>query len=182
MSQKPFLTDVQTLRKRARQHIDEGAVTAGYEADRETVLKLLNDSLATEIVCVLRYRRHHFMAKGPASKSVADEFLVHSNEEQGHADQIAERIVQLGGEPNFAPDGLVSRSHAEYVEGTSLADMIKEDLVAERIAIDSYRDIIQYLGEKDPTTRRMMEGILAVEEEHADEMADLLGGLPAKVG
>ncbi|MFL9858702.1 ferritin-like domain-containing protein [Paraburkholderia madseniana] len=180
MSQKPFLTDVQTLRKRARQHIDEGAVTAGYEADRETVLKLLNDSLATEIVCVLRYRRHHFMAKGPASKSVADEFLVHSNEEQGHADQIAERIVQLGGEPNFAPDGLVSRSHAEYVEGKSLVDMIKEDLVAERIAIDSYRDIIQYLGEKDPTTRRMMEGILAVEEEHADDMADLLGGLAAK--
>ncbi|KAA0997462.1 bacterioferritin [Paraburkholderia panacisoli] len=180
MSQKPFLTDVQTLRKRARQHIDEGAVTAGYEADRETVLKLLNDSLATEIVCVLRYRRHHFMAKGPASKSIADEFLVHSNEEQGHADQIAERIVQLGGEPNFAPDGLVSRSHAEYVEGTSLEDMIKEDLVAERIAIDSYREIIQYLGEKDPTTRRMMEGILAVEEEHADDMADLLGGMSAK--
>jgi bacterioferritin len=181
MHNKAFLTDVQSLRKRARQHIDEGAVTAGYNADRETVLKLLNDSLATEIVCVLRYRRHHFMAKGIQSKSVADEFLVHSNEEQGHADQIAERIVQLGGEPDFSPDGLVSRSHSEYVEGESLVDMIKEDLVAERIAIDSYRDIIQYLSDKDPTTRRMMEGILAVEEEHAEEMADLLGGLPAEL-
>ena len=178
MSKEPFLTDVQTLRKRARQHINEGAVTAGYSANREIVLKLLNDSLATEIVCVLRYRRHHFMAKGIHSKSVADEFLVHSNEEQGHADQIAERIVQLGGEPDFSPDGLVSRSHSEYVPGKSLVDMIKEDLVAERIAIDSYRDIIQYLGDKDPTTRRMMESILAVEEEHADELADLLEGLP----
>ena len=181
MSREHFLTDVKTLRERARQHIDEGAVTAGYNANRETVLKLLNDSLATEIVCVLRYRRHHFMAKGIHSKSVADEFLVHSNEEQGHADQIAERIVQLGGEPNFSPDGLMSRSHAEYVPGESLADMIKEDVVAERIAIDSYRDIIQYLGDKDPTTRRLMEGILAVEEEHADEMADLLEGLPAEL-
>jgi len=181
MHKKAFMTDIETLRKRARQHIDEGAVTAGYSADRETVLKLLNDSLATEIVCVLRYRRHHFMAKGMQSKSIADEFLVHSNEEQGHADQIAERIVQLGGEPNFSPDGLVSRSHAEYVEGASLVDMIKEDLVAERIAIDSYRDIIQYLSDQDPTTRRMMEGILAVEEEHADEMADLLGGFPAEL-
>jgi bacterioferritin len=181
MSKQAFLTDVQTLRKRARQHIDEGAVTAGYNADRATVLKLLNDSLATEIVCVLRYRRHHFMAKGIQSKSIADEFLVHSNEEQGHADQIAERIVQLGGEPDFSPDGLVSRSHAEYVEGVSLVDMIKEDLVAERIAIDSYRDIIQYLSDKDPTTRRMMESILAVEEEHADDMAELLQGLPAEL-
>jgi bacterioferritin len=181
MSDKPFLTDVQTLRKRARQHIDEGAVTAGYSADREMVLKLLNDSLATEIVCVLRYRRHHFMAKGMQAKSIADEFLVHSNEEQGHADQIAERIVQLGGEPNFSPDGLVSRSHAEYIAGDSLVDMIKEDLVAERIAIDSYRDIIRYLGDHDPTTQRMMEAILAVEEEHADDMADLLQGPPTAV-
>ncbi len=174
MDKRNFLTDVQTLRKRARQHIDEGAVTSGYSADRETVLKLLNDSLATEIVCVLRYRRHHFMAKGIQSKSIADEFLVHSNEEQGHADQLAERIVQLGGEPNFSPEGLVSRSHAEYVEGATLLDMIKEDLIAERIAIDSYRDIVQYLDDKDPTTRRMLESILAVEEEHADELADLL--------
>ncbi|CAN7383940.1 bacterioferritin [compost metagenome] len=174
MTDKSFLSDVKTLRERARKHIDDGAVTAGYAADRGTVLKLLNDALATEIVCVLRYRRHYYMAKGPNSKSVADEFLAHSNEEQGHADQIAERIVQLGGEPDFAPDGLTSRSHAEYVAGTSLTEMIKEDLVAERIAIDSYREIIRFLGERDPTSRRMMEGILAVEEEHADEMADLL--------
>jgi bacterioferritin len=180
MAKEPFLTDVKTLRARARQHIEEGAVTAGYSADRETVLKLLNDSLATEIVCVLRYRRHHFMAQGIHSKSVADEFLVHSNEEQGHADEIAARIVQLGGEPNFSPDGLLSRSHAEYVEGVSLVDMIKEDLVAERVAIDSYRDIIKYLHDKDPTTRRMLEGILAVEEEHADDMADLLQAMPEK--
>jgi bacterioferritin len=175
------VTDVQTLRKRARQHIDEGAVTSGYSADRETVLKLLNDSLATEIVCVLRYRRHHFMARGIQSKSIADEFLVHSNEEQGHADQLAERIVQLGGEPDFAPGGLVGRSHAEYVEGTNLLDMIKENVIAERIAIDSYRDFIQYLGDKDPTTRRLLETILAVEEQHADELADLLQDVPAKL-
>ena len=181
MTKQYFMTDVQTLRNQARQHIEEGAVTAGYGADRETVLKLLNDALATEIVCVLRYRRHHFMAKGIQSKSIADEFLVHANEEQGHADQIAERIVQLGGAPDFAPEGLVSRSHSEYVAGDSLIDMIKEDLVAERIAIDSYRDMIQYLGEHDSTTGRMLEGILAVEEQHADELADLLQGLPAEL-
>jgi bacterioferritin len=181
MADTSFLTDIKTLRERARQHIDEGAVTATYEADRETVLKLLNDALATEIVCVLRYRRHYFMAKGLPSKSIADEFLVHSNEEQGHADQIAERIVQLGGEPNFNPDGLASRSHAEYIEGNSLVDMIKEDLVAERIAIDSYREIVQYLGTKDSTSRRLMESILAVEEEHADELADMLVDLPAEI-
>ncbi|TAM51272.1 MAG: bacterioferritin [Paraburkholderia sp.] len=180
MANQPFLSDVQVIRKRAREHIEEGAVTAGYQADRATVLKLLNDALATELVCTLRYRRHYFMAKGIQSKSIADEFLQHSNEEQGHADQLAERIVQLGGEPNFSPEGLLSRSHAEYVEGTSLVDMIKEDLVAERVAIDSYREIIQYLGEKDPTSRRVMEGILAVEEEHADDMADLLAGLPGE--
>lgn len=172
------LTDVKTLRRQARKHIEEGAVTAGYSADRTEVLKLLNESLATELVCVLRYRRHHFMARGIHSKSIADEFLIHSNEEQGHADQIAERIVQLGGEPDFAPDGLASRSHAEYVEGKSLDGMIKEDLVAERVAIDSYREIIQYLGDHDPTTSQMLKGILAVEEEHADELADLLEGLP----
>ena len=180
MANQPFLSDVQAIRKRAREHIEEGAVTAGYQADRDTVLKLLNDALATEIVCTLRYRRHYFMAKGIHSKSIADEFLQHSNEEQGHADQLAERIVQLGGEPNFSPDGLLTRSHAEYVEGTSLVDMIKEDLVAERVAIDSYREIIQFLGEKDPTSRRVMESILAVEEEHADDMADLLTGLPSE--
>ena len=174
MTKPNGLTDVETLRQRARQHIEEGAVTAGYSADRDTVLKLLNGALATEIICVLRYRRHYFMARGIHSQAVAQEFLEHSNEEQGHADQIAERIVQLGGEPNFSPEGLVNRSHAEYVEGTTLSDMIKEDLVAERIAIDSYRDFIQFLGDHDPTTRRLMESILAVEEEHADDLADLL--------
>ena len=177
-NKQPFLTDIKTIRERARQHVDDGAVTAGYDAERDTVIKLLNEALATEIVCTLRYRRHYFMAKGPNSKSVADEFLAHSNEEQGHADQIAERIVQLGGAPDLSPDGLASRSHAEYVEGTSLSDMIKENLVAERIAIDTYREIVQYIGEKDPTSRRLMESILAVEEEHADEMLDLLSSHP----
>jgi bacterioferritin len=173
-----FLTDVKTLRQRARKHIEEGAVTSGYAADRNTVLKLLNDALATEIVCVLRYRRHHFMARGIHAQSIAAEFLVHANEEQQHADQIAERIVQLGGEPDFEPDGLTKRSHSEYVAGETLLDMIKEDLVAERIAIDSYREIIDFIGDADRTTKRMLEQILAVEEEHADELADLLQGLP----
>ena len=172
--------DLKTLRQRARQDIEEGAVTAGYSADRTAVLKMLNESLATEIVCVLRYRRHHFMARGIHSQAVAAEFLAHSNEEQGHADQIADRIVQLGGEPDFSPGSLVSRSHAEYVEGTTLADMIKEDLVAERIAIDSYREFIRYLGDQDPTTRRMLESVLAVEEEHADDLADLLQVIPVQ--
>ncbi len=175
MADKPFLTDIKTLRKRARQHIEQGAVTEGYKADRKTVIKVLNESLATEIVCVLRYKRHFFMASGIHAESVAAEFLQHANEEQGHADQIAQRIVQLGGAPNFNPEGLLSRSHAEYVEGDTLLDMIKEDLVAERIAIDSYREIIQYLANDDPTTRRMMEGILAMEEEHADDLVSLLG-------
>ena len=174
MADQPFLTDIKTLRERARQHIENGAVTQGYSADRETVIKLLNEALATEIVCVLRYRRHYFMASGINAESVAAEFLQHSNEEQGHADQISQRIVQLQGEPNFNPEGLLTRSHAEYVEGTSLTDMIKEDLVAERIAIDSYREMINYLGSDDPTTRRMMEDILAVEEEHADDLVNML--------
>jgi bacterioferritin len=177
VADKPFLTDIKTLRKRARQHIEHGAITEGYKADRKTVIKVLNESLATEIVCVLRYRRHYFMASGIHAEGVAAEFLQHANEEQGHADQIAQRIVQLGGEPNFNPEGLLSRSHAEYVEGDTLLDMIKEDLVAERIAIDSYREIIQYLGNDDPTTRRMMEGILAMEEEHAEDLVSLLDGL-----
>jgi len=177
-AETPFLSDVTELRRRAREHIENGALTPSYLANKEVVLNLLNDALATELVCVLRYRRHYFMARGIHSQAVAEEFLAHSNEEQGHADQIAERIVQLGGEPNFSPDGLTSRSHAEYIEGTTLSDMIRENLVAERIAIDSYRDFIQYLGEKDPTTRRLMESILAVEEEHADDLADLLQGMP----
>lgn len=179
MQHPPVQTDHAAIRIRARAGIDEGAVTAGYTADRATVLQMLNDSLATELVCVLRYRRHHFMARGIHSQSVAQEFLVHSNEEQGHADLIAARIVQLGGEPDFAPDGLSRRSHAEYIAGDSLAGMIREDLVAERIAIDSYREFIQYLGDKDPTTRRMLEEIMAVEEAHADELADLLVAFPS---
>jgi bacterioferritin len=179
VADKPFLTDIKTLRERARQHIERGAVTEGYSADRETVIKILNEALATEIVCVLRYKRHYFMANGIHAESVAAEFLQHANEEQGHADQIGQRIVQLGGAPNLNPDGLLSRSHAEYVEGETLLDMIKEDLVAERIAIDSYREMIQYLGNDDPTTRRMMEGILAMEEEHANDLVSLLDGLGA---
>lgn len=174
MKDQPFLTDVQTLRKRAREHMEKGAVTLGYAADRDTVIKLLNEALATEIVCVLRYKRHYYMASGIHAQSVAAEFLQHANEEQGHADQLAERIVQLGGEPNLSPEGMLMRSHSEYVEGTSLVDMIKEDLVAERIAIDSYREMINYLGTNDSTSRRMLEGILAVEEEHADDLVSLL--------
>lgn len=171
-----FLSDIKTLRARARKHIEEGAVTGNYGADRDTVLKLLNEALATELVCVLRYRRHHFMAKGIHAEPIAAEFKIHADEEQAHADQIAARIVQLGGEPDFSPDGLATRSHSEYVEGRSLKDMIRENLVAERVAIESYLEMIQYLGDRDPTTRRMLEGILAVEEEHADELADMLSG------
>ena len=174
MADQPFLTDIKTLRERARQHIENGAVTEGYRADRETVVKLLNEALATEIVCVLRYKRHYFMATGIHAEGVAAEFLEHANDEQGHADQIAHRIVQLQGEPNFNPEGLLMRSHAEYVEGTTLTDMIREDLVAERIAIDSYREMITYFGNEDPTSRRLLEGILAVEEEHADDLVNLL--------
>ncbi len=171
---KEFLTDIQTLRKRARQHIEKGAVTEGYTADLETVVRILNEALATEIVCVLRYKRHYYMATGIHAQAVAAEFLEHANEEQGHADQIAERITQLGGAPNFNPDGLTSRSHAEYIEGDSLVDMIKEDLVAERIAIDSYREMAQYFGDRDSTTRGMIERILAMEEKHADDLVNLL--------
>ena len=177
MADKPFLTDIKTLRERARKHIEKGAVTEGYTADRDTVVKLLNEALATELVCVLRYKRHYFMASGIHADSVAAEFLEHANDEQGHADQIAARIVQLGGEPNFNPEGLLTRSHAEYIEGDTLTDMIKEDLVAERIAIDSYREMVRYFGNDDPTSRRMIEGILAVEEEHADDLVSLLGEL-----
>jgi bacterioferritin len=176
-SKQPFLTDVKTLRARARKHIEQGAITETYRADRATVVKLLNEALATEIVCVLRYRRHHFMAAGINADAVAAEFLTHANEEQQHADQIAARIVQLNGEPDFNPEGLLTRSHAEYVEGTSLIEMIKEDLVAERIAIDSYREMIDYIGDKDSTTKRMMEGILAMEEEHADDLVGMLEDL-----
>ncbi len=174
--------DLETLRTQAREHLADGAVTAGYGDKRPQVLALLDASLATELVCVLRYRRHHFMARGAQAKAVADEFLVHSNQEQQHADWLAERIAQLGGAPDFAPDSLLRRSHAQYVEGTTLADMIRENLVAERIAIDSYRSFIAVLEGSDPTTRRLLETILATEEEHADELAALLEGLPAAWG
>jgi bacterioferritin len=177
MTDKPFLTDVQELRRRARQHIETGAVTDGYRANRETVIKILNEALATEIVCVLRYKRHYFMAQGIHADPIAQEFLQHANEEQGHADELAGRIVQLGGSPNFSPEGLLSRSHSEYVEGQTLLDMIKEDLIAERVAIDSYTEMIRYIGDDDITTRRMLEGILAVEEEHADDLASFLADM-----
>jgi len=161
-------------------HMEHGAVTNGYQADREAVIKILNDVVATEIVCVLRYKRHYYMANGIHAKSVAQEFLQHAAEEQIHADQAADRIVQLGGAPDFNPDGLLTRSHSEYVEGTSLLEMIQEDLVAERIAIESYNEIIRYLGDGDPTTRRMIEGILAKEEEHAEDMKTLLFSIGSK--
>ena len=162
------------LRERARRHMEQGAVTPGYQAEVGAVVKILNNVLATEIVCVLRYKRHYYMATGINAPQAQQEFLQHANEEQLHADQVAARIVQLGGEPNFSPEGLASRSHSEYVEGESLEDMIREDLVAERVAIDSYGEIIRYLGDRDPTTRRMLEGILAMEEEHAEDLASLL--------
>lgn len=179
MTDQPFLTDVKALRERARKHIERGAVTEGYTANRENVIKILNEALATEIVCILRYKSHYFRAEGVKANVAADEFLEHANQEQDHADWLAERIVQLGGSPNFSPEGLLSRSHAEFVEGDSLREMIEEDLVAERIAIDSYREIARYLGDKDPTSRRLMEQILEQEEEHADDMANLLAGLDA---
>ncbi len=172
--QESMIKDVQTIRERARQHIEEGALTADYKADRDTVIKLLNEALATEIVCVLRYRRHYFMAQGMNAESVKAEFLAHAGEEQAHADELAERIVQLGGEPNLSPDGLSARSHSEYVEGEDLEEMIKEDLVAERIAIESYRDMIAFVGSDDPTTRRLLENILMKEEEHAEDLVSLL--------
>ena len=180
MAGKPFVSDIAAIRRRAREHIIKGAVTEGYKADRETVIKLLNEALATELVCVLRYKYHYFMASGIHSQSVKQEFLEHSAEEQQHADQLAERITQLDGKPNLSPKGLDERSHSEYVEGASLIDMIEEDLVAERIAIDSYREIIEYIGKDDPTSRRVMEEILAKEEEHAEDLKTLLEELGAE--
>ncbi|PYQ36804.1 MAG: bacterioferritin [Acidobacteria bacterium] len=173
----PFLTDVKELRRRARQHIENGAVTEGYGADPEKVVAVLNEALATEIVCVLRYKRHYFMAQGIHAQAVAQEFLEHANEEQGHADRIAERITQLGGAPDFNPEGLATRSHSEYVEGNSLIDMIREDLVAERVAIESYGEIVRFLGDRDITSRRLMEEILENEEQHADDLNKLLATL-----
>lgn len=169
-------TPVKTLRERARKNIDKGAVTESYHADRKVVIEKLNESLATEWVCVLRYMRHYFTASGMLADSVKAEFLEHAQQEQAHADLIAERIVQLGGEPDLNPDTLTKRSHAEYKEGKNLKDMVRENLVAERIAIDSYRELIEFIGDKDTTTKRMLMQILAEEEEHADEFADLLNG------
>ena len=176
-TQGDFVSDIDAIRKRARQHIGNGAVTDSYKANREAVIRILNDALATEIVCVLRYKRHYYMASGIHSQAVRDEFLEHAQEEQEHADRIAERITQLDGEPDLNPQGLVDRSHSEYVEGTTIVDMIREDLVAERIAIDSYSEIIRYLGDNDPTSRRVMEEILAKEEEHAEDLKTLLDNL-----
>ena len=170
----PFVADIEAIRQRARQHIENGAVTDAYRGDRETVIKVLNEALATELVCVLRYKRHYYTATGIHAQAVAEEFLEHAGEEQEHADMIAERITQLDGDPDFNPATLASRSHSEYVEGTSLADMIREDLVAERIAIESYNEIIRYLGDNDTTSRRVMEKILAKEEEHADDLRNLI--------
>lgn len=178
MSTTPPFTDVRTLRAQARQHSELGAVTAGYSADRAEIILQLNAALATELLCMLRYRYHHFAANGLQAKNIASEFLVHSNQELAHADALAARIIQLGGEPNFAPDDITRHSHAEFLISGTLGAMIKEDLVAERIAIDSYREFIQYLGDKDPTTSQVLKGILAVEEEHANELADLLKDFP----
>ena len=169
-----FSADIEEIRRRALEKMDDGAVTASYQADREKVIGVLNEVLATETVCTLRYRNHYFMARGIHSSGVEDEFLEHARQEQDHADRVAKRITELGGRPNLNPEGLAVRSHAQYGEGGSLEDMIREDLVAERIAIATYSEIVRWLGNDDPTTRRMMEEILATEEEHADDMAKLL--------
>ena len=173
-SSQEFLSDIETLRARARKQIDDGAVTSDYGINPALAVEVLNAALATEFICVLRYRHHYFVARGLNSEPIAKEFLLHSNEELGHADQLAQRIVQLGGSPDLDPAGLAARSHAEYVTPISLEDMIRENLVAERIAIESYREMIAFFGDRDPTTRALLESILAVEEEHADELADLL--------
>jgi len=175
-----FLSDITKIRARARQHMDQGPITESYKADRTKVIAVLNEALATEIVCVLRYKRHYYMATGINADPVGQEFLEHANEEQMHADQIAQRITQLQGEPNFNPDGLAARSHSEYVEGSTLVEMIREDLVAERIAIESYSEIIRWLGSDDPTTRSLMEDILKKEEEHADDLVNLIKTMDPK--
>jgi bacterioferritin len=172
--EKKAISNVADIRKRARTNVENGAVTQGYRADRETVLKLLNETLATEIVCVLRYKRHYYMASGIHAQTVAEEFLEHAATEQAHADRVAARIIQLGGAPDLNPDTLSSRSHAEYVEGATVEDMLRENLIAERIAIESYTEFIRFLGDGDPTTRRMLEEILANEEEHADDLKTLM--------
>jgi bacterioferritin len=180
-----FVLDLDAVRKRAREQMSSGAVTAGYRGNREAVLRLLNDSLATELVCYLRYKRHQFMGAnlgGIAGFAVSSEFARHALEEQTHADRLAERIVQLGGEPNFDPGQLLDRSHTEYVAGRNLQEIVESDLVAERIAVESYSAAIRYVGDKDATTRRLLEEILEQEEEHAEDMSDFLNRLRVNVG
>src|SRR5262249_13234736 len=179
---KPFISDIEKIRSRARQHIGEGAVTTGYKADRAQVIKGLNEVLATEIVCTLRYKRHYYAAQGIDSDPVRAEFLQQPQEESDHADMVAQRIVQLNGEPDYQPEALATRSHSQYVEGDDLVSMIKEDLVAERIAIETYSEIVRWLGDDDPTTRRVIEEILAREEEHAEDLATLLARVPGGAG
>jgi bacterioferritin len=171
---KPFLSDIQTLRERARQHLSDGAITPSYVGDVAKTIEILQSVLATEIVCVLRYSQHAIAASGIASESVKSEFLEHAREEQEHMNAVAERIAQLGGKPNFNPEGLATRSASQYSQPDELVEMIKENLVAERIAVQHYQELIRYFGEDDPTTRAMLEGILSVEEEHANDMSDLL--------
>lgn len=175
-----FKADIDEIRRRAREKMEEGAVTAFYQADREKVIEVLNEVLATEVVCTLRYKNHYFMAKGIHSEAVAQEFLQHAQEEEQHADMVADRIAELGGNPNYDPEGLMTRAHSEYKESDSLEVMIREDLVAERIAIATYSEIVRWLGADDPTTRRTIETILAKEEEHADDLAKLLARLGAQ--
>lgn len=177
MNKMPFVSDMKKIRERARQHMEQGAITEGYRADRQRIISLLNEVLATEIVCNLRYKNHYFLASGIYSEPVAEEFLQHAQEEEHHADMVSKRIIQLQGRPNWSPAGLETRSHAEYVEGTTLKQMIEENLIAERIAIDTYKEMVLYIGEDDPTTRRVLEEILAQEEEHAEELASLLQGI-----
>lgn len=174
---QPFVTDVKKIRERARTAIDQGAVTPGYKGDHQQVVKVLNEVLATEIVCALRYKRHYYMAGGLSSEAVKSEFLQHAKEEEEHADWVAERITQLNGEPDFNPAGLADRAHADYAEGTDLASMIEEDLIAERIAIETYSEIIRWVGDSDPTTRRLIEKILEKEEEHAEDLVSMISRL-----
>lgn len=168
-----FLIDIEKIRKDARIHIAKGPITENYKLDLEEIYKILNSALATEIICQLRYKKHHYKAASLGAKVAADEFLEHSEQEGTHADQLAQRIVQLGGEPDFSPETLLQRTHADYVDCDTVAEMIKENLIAERIAIDIYREIINYIGDADPTTSSLIEDILATEEEHADDLLDL---------
>jgi len=180
MAKGEFIADMQQIKARAREHMDKGAVTSTYTGNSQAAVKVLNEALATELVCVMRYKRHHYMAKGMNSEPIAEEFLLHSREEMEHAETIAKRIVQLGGAPDFNPATLTGRSHADYVECDTLVDMVKENLVAERIAIDTYREMVKYFGNDDPSSRRMIERILEVEEEHAEDMSTLLGQFDGK--